>query len=371
MERCKRCILPRNYRAVKFDAEGVCNLCCTHSPATMARERVDLESRGRRLAAIVGSVRAEKGRYDCIVPVSGGQDSTYVAWLMRRRFGLRVLGFNYDNGYRSPLALRNLEQIAGNLGIDIVIAKPRPDLMRRLFAHLFRQSGYFCTVCDAVGYLVLGSFVVQETRLRGSKPLVVLGWSKKYEYQPGLSVLSMRGFEEILRRDPDLHNELRGNPLLNPQVFDELTATGDVRQMTSPQPENGAPDAPGLRMIQLPEYLDWDYRIIRPIIEREVGWQKQTGRHDAHFDCLLAPIQEYLKNRKFGFSQETIKNSVLVREGRMTREEALKRIDMEQTEEPSIFPEILQQWGMKREDVAWDADWSSREVGNEAARVLG
>jgi hypothetical protein len=82
--------------------------------------------------------------------------------------------------------------------------------------------------------------------------------------------------------------------------------------------------------------------------------------HDSHFDCLLFPIKEYLKFKKYGLTQETIKNSVLVREGLMTRDEALRRTRLEQTEEPPIMKTFLGEVGLEKKDVNWDAEWSTR-----------
>ena len=359
MDRCVRCILPRNYDAVHFDRKGTCSLCRDHSDESVETERTILLEKQAELEDIVAQLRAEGEvpgrRYDCIVLLSGGLDSSYVAYLMVKEYGLRVLGLNVDNGYRTPLALENIESLVTRLGIAMITLKPNPTLYRRAFAHFFRDTGYFCTVCNGLGYIVAGSFAAREGKRRGIKPLLVGGWSRKYEYQPGLSVLSMQAFGERLRRDEGLYGELRSEPLVEPEVLDAFVATGDIRQLTSPSPNT--PEN-RLRMMQLPVYLDWDYRKIVRTLATELGWRKQEGRHEAHFDCRLAPIQEYLKHRKFGFSQETIKNSVLVREGRMTREEALAREKGEQTAEPPVLTEVLGEWGMRREDVGWDSQWA-------------
>jgi len=356
VERCTVCILPRNYEAVTFDEEGICNLCRDRisSPldeAAAAEQRTALEE-------IISAVRAEGRRYDCIVPLSGGQDSAYVAYLMQRRFGLRVLAVNFDNGYRSPLALENIERTTGALRMDLITLHPDRNLLYDLYAHFFRRCGYFCAACNAFGYIVIGSFAVREGRLRGKLPLVVGGWSRKYEYQPGLSVLSMRSFGRILCEDEELTGRLRRSPLVEPQVFEAFLAMEDARQLLSKRPADGRAESSLLRVIHLPEYVDWDYRTIGETLESELGWRRSSVRKDAHFDCRLAPLQEYLKHRRFGFGQMTIKNSVLVREGRMTREEALRRAGLEQSVEPEILSEVLERWGLTSNEVAWDGKWA-------------
>jgi hypothetical protein len=350
MERCSICVLPTTCSAVTFDGDGVCSLCAARAEAKQEEEAVRKE-KARDLDSLAGVARGRGGPYDCVVPVSGGRDSAYAAWYVTRRLGLRALGVNYDNGYRSPSALRNLDAISDRLGMGLVTLRPDPGFFRRVFAHFLRETGYFCNACDAAGYIVAGSFLDREARRLGYAPLVVGGWSRKYEYQPGLSVLSMSDFGRILGRAPGLVEEMRACPLVEPRIFDAFVSTGDIRQTGS----RGA-TVPGL--IQLPDYVEWDYGAITETLEREIGWASPEGRPGAHFDCLLAPIPSYLKLRKFGFCQETIRMSALVREGRMAREEALSREEAARPEEPQVFRDVLAQWGLEPEDVAWDAEWS-------------
>jgi hypothetical protein len=208
-----------------------------------------------------------------------------------------------------------------------------------------------------VGYIAVCSYALREARLRGAPPLVVGGWSKKYEYQPGLSVLSVKSFGGILRRDQGLYEELKASPLVEPSVLEAFVAMEDVRQLISGD-RAGESGGPPLRVIHLPDYVDWDYRNIAGTLEAELAWRRPEDRGEAHFDCRLAPLQEYIKVRRFGFGQMTIKNSVLVREGRMSREEALRRAALEQDTPPEVLPIALREWDMTQQDVAWDAEWA-------------
>jgi hypothetical protein len=342
---CQRCILPRSYKAVRFNEDGICSLCRDHA-SRAKKEQAELKERAVQLEKIVAGVKNTEGPYDCIVPVSGGWDSAYAAWVMRREFKLHILGLNVDNGYRTPLALTNLEKISRNLEMDIVTLKLNANLLHRLYGHFFRTCGYFCTVCNAVGYLTAGSFVAYESKRLKRKIPVIGGWSKKYEFQPGLSTLSMKAFDSILRLDEDLYHELRNNPLVKPSIFDAFMSLKDVRQ--------GGTDH---GILQLPDYMDWDYRRIAKVLKVEVGMEEPGIDREHHYDCFLHPLQQYLKYRKFGFDQESIRCSVLIRENRMTRDEALRRIDKVQKTEPPVLQEVLKQWNMTREDVNWEADW--------------
>jgi hypothetical protein len=115
-----------------------------------------------------------------------------------------------------------------------------------------------------------------------------------------------------------------------------------------------------LGFIQLPDYVHWDLMKMPQILKKEVGWNQPPNTHDSHFDCTLFPSKEYLKIKRYGLTQETIKNSVLIREGLMTREEALDRMKLEQTDEPDDYNLFLKELGLSREDVNQEAEWSTR-----------
>jgi hypothetical protein len=94
------------------------------------------------------------------------------------------------------------------------------------------------------------------------------------------------------------------------------------------------------------------------ILAENIGWQQPPNVHGSHFDCTLFPIKEYLKYKKYGLSQETIKNSVMIREGLMTRDDALKRMSLDQTEEPDIYRMFLKDLELSIEDVNSCGEWS-------------
>lgn len=386
--RCKKCVLPTYYKEVEFDDDGICSLC-----RSFEQNSAVLESQTKKLEQIVEAKKKLNLPYDCIIPLSGGWDSAYAAYIMRKKYGLKLLGLNVDNGFRTPHALANMDIIAMKLEMDLVTLKPEPGLMGDLFGYFLQKFGYFCTVCNSVGYILIGSFTAREARRLGAPPLVVGGWSKKYEFQPGVELFSLGAFARTLSKNRSLFNRLRDNILVDPAVFDLFITMGDTRQIASSP-----------HFIQLPEYMDWDYREIERVLTDELemikpgerltdyegsnlneadfpghhhcggmaqeadspdssqkGHSFTVSRHKPkrhHYDCSLHPLNEYIKYRRMGISQETLRNSVLIREGRMSREEALEKEEMVRKEEPEILKAAMKEWNVKYEDIDWDGDWS-------------
>src|SRR3972149_2715730 len=116
---CRRCVMDTSDPDIVFDEQGVCNHCHDHD--RMIRQKVlQGEAAKRHLAKLVDRMKkAGRGRpYDCLIGVSGGVDSTYVAFVVRER-GLRPLAVHMDNGWDSELAVKNIEETLTRLGIDL------------------------------------------------------------------------------------------------------------------------------------------------------------------------------------------------------------------------------------------------------------
>ncbi len=113
VRRCKKCIIPSSYEGVFFDEEGVCNFCANHKkcPPRLGRDK---------LLALINSVPRGK-TYDCIVPLSGGKDSTFILYYAVKELKLRVIAISYDSGFQSPIAKSNMQHACGKLNVPLVI----------------------------------------------------------------------------------------------------------------------------------------------------------------------------------------------------------------------------------------------------------
>ena len=96
-KRCRRCIMPATFPGITFNRQGVCNFCASYVP----RPALGKEKLREVLTAQSGT------SYDCLVPVSGGKDSTYLLYYAIKVLGLSVIAFNYDSGFQLQLAREN------------------------------------------------------------------------------------------------------------------------------------------------------------------------------------------------------------------------------------------------------------------------
>src|SRR5512138_3669275 len=116
---CTRCLMDTSDPNIVFDENGVCNHCHEHD--RLVSQKVLTGAAGRRYLQKLAEEMKQGGRgkpYDCVIGVSGGVDSTYVAWLVKD-LGLRPLAVHLDNGWNSELAVANIEKTLKALDIDL------------------------------------------------------------------------------------------------------------------------------------------------------------------------------------------------------------------------------------------------------------
>jgi len=142
MEYCKRCVYPANARPViHIDEEGVCSGCRAHE----GRREVDWAERERLFRALLAEYqakqRAKGSPYDCIVPVSGGKDSLFQTWAVKKRFGLNPLCVTYNHGFNTPVGIRNLTNLVEQLDVNLVRYTTPPGTAVRLAKYMLHRCG--------------------------------------------------------------------------------------------------------------------------------------------------------------------------------------------------------------------------------------
>ncbi|WP_347489148.1 hypothetical protein ABDB91_18285 [Desulfoscipio sp. XC116] len=197
---------------------------------------------------------SEKTKFNVIVPFSGGKDSTYALFLMKEIYQMRPLAINFDNGFRSEYAIKNLHHITNLLEVDLVTIKPDWGLMRKLYKCFLKYTGKFCTVCNAIGYLTIFNYVLQLGHLIGCSPLVVGAWVSKIEEQPDVYSFDMKYFINTIKEENNLYEELINNCFIDEDLLCALMNNPDPRVVTSYD------ESLIVNFIQLPDYLNWDIK---------------------------------------------------------------------------------------------------------------
>lgn len=332
-------MLPETCPNIKFDENGVCNVCRDFDRRWGRFKQPDyLRSKKIELERIFNSNRKKAKRYDCLVPVSGGLDSTYVLYVCKKIYNLRVFALNFDNGFQSEFAKENLKNAVKELDVDFTSYRPSWNLQRRLYALFFRKTGEFCTPCN-VGIRSLSHKFAKDLGI----PLIVSGASDRIEVQSpsGAHIYhwSNSYFKEVIRGEISFK-----------EAADYLHAQNIVEKAFS-RISMHLPFSMGIRTIYLPDYLEWDVKERLKILRSEVKWRHYPEKYE-HTDCIMDPVRLYLRQKKWGLSA-SLKYGTRIRNRQIDRKQALERTLHEEamaSKEPPILERWLELLNLSRED---------------------
>lgn len=310
MKYCARCITPDTRPNVELDADGICNACRTHE----ARASIDWAARARAFADVAARAKGRSRGYDCVVPVSGGKDSTWQV-VTCLEHGLKPLAVTWKCPSRTPLGARNLANLVA-LGVDHIDYQISPVVERKfLLASLARCGTTAVPMHMAIFHLPVKIAAAFDI------PLIVWGENSAAEY--GGTDEARTGF----RMDAAWFAKygVTDGTRAADWVSEELPV-GDLTAYFGPSEEEIArADVNG---VFLGYYFPWDpartYEVARRHGFRARDEGPKTGFYDyADVDDDFISIHHYLKWYKFGFTRLFDNLSLEIRNGRLTRDAAI------------------------------------------------
>lgn len=323
VRRCVRCLIPESFPGADFDGEGVCRLCRGYVKTAPLGEE--------RLKQILNSRKGQ--RYDCLVGISGGKDSCFVAYLARKRFDLKVLAVCYDFPFLVDLARENVRNVCESLSIDLEVVRTKNGLERKLLRNHMKALAPTGTTWGQCLFCHYGIDGVLYNKAQEHDIPFVLGGVTKYElWDPG----SRMGF--LLSRLKKLsltdkfrfayHQGMAWFSLVDQRCQFRLPGNSRYKAYEKPRwPEEGS------EHINVYDYVQWDQDEIERTLMSETGWKKPDKAISWRYDCILEPLLDYTYKKEFGISTAGIYLSHLVRDGLMAREEALEKLRQSEDQE--------------------------------------
>ena len=341
---CRRCVMPETKPDILFDAEGVCS-ACRHFEN---RAEVDWDARRAELQAILERYRSSDGsNYDCIVPCSGGKDSTYQVIRMLE-LGMNPLCVTATTDHLSDIGRRNIENLK-RLGVDYIEVTTNPVVRRRINRLALREVGDISWPEHVTIFTIPVRLSVQ---LR--VPLIVWGEDSQNEYGgPAAAAegqtLTRRWLEEFGGLLGLRVSDLVGQEGIEPRHLIQYT-----------YPDDAALAEVGVTGIFLGYFLPWD-GWANAIISQAHGFETLSHVVEGsmvnyeNLDNVQTGIHDYFKFLKFGFGRATDIACMQVRRGRLSREDAMTIVRRHDGRYPSTYldvplDEILAQIGVTREE---------------------
>ncbi len=313
MRICAKGIWDETIPGIKFDEEGVSNFCRLQEK--MMADYPRGETGAKDWAEIVSKIKAvgKNHRYDCIIGVSGGVDSSYLLH-MAKEYGLRPLAVNLDNGFNSEIAVQNIYKVTSKLNIDletyVIDYEEIKDLMLSYMKaslpwidaptdNAIKAAMYKIAQKEGIKYIIRGN----DFRSEGKQPKEwTFSDNKQLKY-----VHKKFGSGIRLKTYPEL-------PFIKLVYFGLVKKIKDVRPFY---------------------YIDYNKQDTKKFLIDTYGWQDYGGHH--HENLFTKFAMAYWLPKKFGIDKRKINLSAQVLSGVMTRDEALKAVA-----QPFDTPENLQ-----------------------------
>jgi N-acetyl sugar amidotransferase len=306
MRYCRSCILPETRPGLVFDAAGVCSACRSHS---VDSPPVDWAARARRFETLAEQAREHAAEWDCVIPVSGGKDSTWQV-VTCLEHGLKPLAVTWRPPARTALGQRNLDNLI-SLGVDHVDFAVNPKVERRF---LLRSLERFGTPAIPMHLAIFN--VPTTVAVRFGIPLVVWGENSAVEY------VGDEGSFELTPEWVARYGAVHGTTA-DDWVSEELTGR-DLAPYRAPA------DLGGLQAVFLGMFFEWDPEATWKVAAAhgfEAGERPRTGAYAyADIDDDFISIHHWLKWPKFGFTRVWDNLSLEIRNGRMTRDAAIETV---------------------------------------------
>jgi hypothetical protein len=339
-KRCSRCGLSSLTPLIEFDEQGECNYCKYHQAITYRGEE-------EFLSELDFIKKRNDRKYDCIVALSGGRDSSFVLLKMAKDYKLKVLAVTYDNPYTHPVAKKNIENATSILNVDLVTIQPKKDIHRRTFRHNLKAWAkkpspsvlpLICIACKLMWFDILRlahkykipCIVTGENRFEDTsyvKALLDIPMKENWEKAFFKSIV---GMAKGVIRNPRYLKPSFWPTYLKAYFFGDIYALGSrlfVRRM---------------KLLNLFYYIGWREKEIISRIKSELNWESPSEVVSTwRFDCAVAALKDFIHFNIFGVMEKEDLFAKMVREGIITRDEALQRIELENQLQAEICRDLI------------------------------
>lgn len=319
MKVCKRCGLPETYETIEYDEEGICNICRS---TEHKRGKIDWVERKKVLDQLIEKHRG-KQQYDCIVPFSGGKDSTFQLYYLIKEYKLKPLVVRFNHGFLRSTIRNNTTKTLKKLGADMIEFTPNWHIVKKLMLESFKRKTDFCWHCHTgiYSYPLRIALLYKIPLIFWGEPLAEISAYYDYindeiEYEDDKRFNMLRTLGITAE---DMHNMIstKENPVdprdLIPYTFPDVKELKKLRYCS----------------VALGSFIPWDYAKNTEIIKKELNWTvdtiegvpKQFNEHGEKTECFMQASRDYIKYVKRGYSRISQLNAFKARKEELSFDE--------------------------------------------------
>lgn len=323
---CARCICDTSIPGIQFDEKGVCNFCKAHN--ALEKEFPLGKSGEYQLNRLVEriKVRGKHKKYDCVVGVSGGADSTYCLYMLKK-LGLRPLAVHIDNNWDADIAVANMENAVKALKVDLKIITVNWEEFKDIQISFLKASVSDAEIPTDVAIIALLYRTASEEGLH----YVINGHSFRME---GLSPTGWTYMDGRYIRS--IHHRF-GKTML--KSFSNLTISDLLYYSLVKR----------IKVIPLLSYIDYNKEDSKILITKECGWSDYGGHH--YESVYTRFVITNILFKKFGIDKRIIEYSAYIRSGHMSREQSLEAMRQVIPEDKDVREFCREKLGLKDKEL--------------------
>ena len=322
LKKCAKCILPETYPFINFDENGICNFCNNYEKQKFKGEN--------KLLEVLDRYRSSDGKPDCLVGLSGGRDSSYGLHLLKTKYKMNPIAYTYDWGLTTDISRINQSRICGKLGIEHIIrsaniSKKRSFVRENIMAWLKKPHLGMVPIVQAgdKGFIDYGRTLSKELNLKCVVHFI------GHQLEQREFFLGFAGINQKLKNNQRMHSYKTLNKLkmflfyssqflinpsyINSALFDNFNGflASFIRK------EN---------FLHFFNYIKWDEEEIKSVLKKEYGWESDIsyGKNQWRMGDGQTAFNNYIYYNVAGFSEYDNFRSNQIREGLITRDEAIR-----------------------------------------------
>lgn len=334
---CVRCCMPETQEGLAFDELGICRAC----QSAEQKIHIDWVEREKELRKILEEAKSKAGtNYDCIIPISGGKDSTFQLHVLTKVYGMKPLAVTFSHNWYSETGWYNLQNSLQQFNVDHIMFTPNRDLVNRIARRSLSGIGDTCWHCHAG----VGAFPLQIA-VRFNIPLLV--WGESIAESSGRASYA----NPVHRFDRDYFTRVSAK--LKPQeMVCEYLSERDLYPFNVPSVEEI--ERVGVFGIHLGDYIFWDDERQTEFVRDNYGWRETqiegTYKRYKSAECIMPGMHDFTCYLKRGYGRATFHASVDVRAGLLTREEGFALAAKHDAERPEAMDYYLKITGMSEDE---------------------
>ena len=319
---CNNCIMDTTSPDIKFNADGICNYCIKYKKNI--GDNIDYNIKNIELKKIINKIKyntlKNNNKYDCMIGVSGGLDSSYLVYYVVRILKIKPLLFHVDAGWNSSISANNIEKLIDGLDLDLVTKVINWNEMRDLHLAYFKSGVPSLDTIQDHAYFGAIYKYAEENNIK----YIFTGANYATEFIR--APLDWAYHASDTRQIKDIHKRFGTIKITSFPLYDIFRSKFYLKIIK------------GLKVYYPLNFIKYDKKQSIDILKNNFNWQEYPNKH--HESKFTAFFENYWSFRRFGHDRRKLIFSGMILSGQMSRKEAIKKLKTEPINEIELKKEI-------------------------------